>query len=72
MASRCPGRGRHWRIAPRTVGIRTPVCIYCGDPNPKPLTPGEWETLIDWADHYNVGSHVRTAIELYDRGEHVT
>jgi hypothetical protein len=60
---RCPGRMRHWRIVPRTIGIRAPVCIYCGSPNPRPLSEGEWATLIDWANHYNVGAHVRAAIE---------
>lgn len=59
----CPGRYRHWRIAWRTVGLRTPVCLYCGSPNPRPLTDGEWADLIDWAEHYSVGDHVRAAIE---------
>lgn len=63
MASPCPGRGRHWRIAFRTVGLRTPVCVYCGDPNPKPLTDLEWQDLIDWSRTRHVGDHVRTAIE---------
>jgi hypothetical protein len=54
---------RHWRIVPRTVGIRAPVCIYCGSPNPRPLSKDEWITLIDWANHYNVGIRCRTAIE---------
>lgn len=61
---RCPRR-RHWRIALGTVGMRTPVCIDCGSPNPKPLTEDEWVQLIDWSrDHY-VGDHVRTAIEAH-------
>jgi hypothetical protein len=61
--TRCPGRGRHWRIAWRTVGLRTPVCLYCGSANPRPLTEAEWADLIDWAEHYSVGDHVRVAIE---------
>lgn len=63
MARRCPGRARHWRIAFGTVGMRTPVCVYCGDPNPKPLTDAEWADLIDLSRHRSVGDHVRTAIE---------
>jgi hypothetical protein len=43
--------------------MRTPVCIFCGSPNPRPLSEDEWLTLIDWANHYNVGLRVRTAIE---------
>lgn len=44
----CPGRARHWRIAPGTIGLRMPVCFYCGSPNPKPLTTEEWRELIAW------------------------
>ena len=61
--SRCPGRARHWRIAFRTVGLRTPVCVYCGSPNPRPLKEYEWGDLIDWARDHSVGDHVRTALE---------
>lgn len=68
MAARCPGRVRHWRIAFGTVGMRTPVCVYCGSPNPKPLTENEWAELIDWGNHYRVGDHVRTAIEQHQVG----
>ena len=63
MADRCPHRARHWRIAFGTVGLRTPVCVYCGSPNPKPLTDDEWAALIDWSQMAAVGDHVRTAIE---------
>ena len=66
MASRCPGRMRHWRIAFGTVGLRTPVCIYCGSPNPKPLTDDEWRELIDWSRLQQVGSRVRAAIEAHE------
>jgi hypothetical protein len=61
--SRCPGRARHWRIAWRTVGLRTPVCIFCGSPNPRPLTECEWSDLIDWSQDHGVGDYVRSAIE---------
>lgn len=63
MASRCPGRVRHWRIAFGTVGLRTPVCVYCGSPNPKPLTDLEWRELIAWSRNAAVGDRVRAAIE---------
>jgi hypothetical protein len=59
----CPGRFRHWRIAIGTVGLRTPVCVYCGSPNPKPLSATEWRELIDWAENMPVGDHVQAAIK---------
>lgn len=59
----CPGRARHWRIAFGTVGMRTPVCVYCGSPNPVPLSDDEWAQIIDLASLRSVGDHVRTAIE---------
>ena len=65
MATRCPGRVRHWRIAFRTVGLRTPVCVYCGSPNPRPLSEGEWGDLLHWAADNSVGDHVRSAIEAH-------
>jgi hypothetical protein len=61
--SRCRDRARHWRIAWGTVGLRTPVCVYCGSPNPRPLKDWEWDDLIDWSQDHNVGDHVRSAIE---------
>jgi hypothetical protein len=61
----CPGRARHWRIAFRTVGMRTPVCVYCGSPNPKPLSEEEWASLLDWSADNRVGRHVAEAIEEY-------
>jgi len=63
MKKGCRGRARHWRIAFGTVGLRTPVCVYCGSPNPKPLTDYEWDDLIGWSQDHNVGDAVRTAIE---------
>lgn len=33
--SACPGHYRHWFTAPDSIGIRTPVCQRCGEPNPK-------------------------------------
>lgn len=65
MASRCPGRMRHWRIVQFTVGMRAPVCIFCGSPNPRPLTEAEWREVIGWANHHQVGSKVRAAIEQH-------
>lgn len=63
----CPGRGRHWRTIWNTVGLRAPVCVYCGDPNPRPLTDWEWEDLIGWSQDHSVGDHVRTAIEAHQK-----
>jgi len=62
--ARCAGfYGRHWFIAPRTIGLRTPVCIRCGSPNPRRLTESEWGDLIDWARDHSVSDHVRSALE---------
>jgi hypothetical protein len=63
QVARCPGRMRQWRIAFGTVGLRTPVCVFCGSPNPRPLTEAEWRDLADWARDHSVGDHVRTALE---------
>jgi hypothetical protein len=63
VVSRCPGRVRHWRAAFGTVGYRTPVCGYCGSPNPKPLTEQERAELLCHAHDHYAGDHVRTAIE---------
>jgi hypothetical protein len=66
VARYCDGlRVRHWRIAFGTVGMRAPVCCYCGSPNPVPLTDNEWAELIDWSRHHSTGDHVRTAIEAH-------
>lgn len=57
------GRSRHWRVIRGTVGMRSPVCVCCGSPNPKPLTDDEWRDLIELAKDHNIGDHARTAIE---------
>jgi hypothetical protein len=54
--SPCPGRARHWRILPGTIGGRSPVCIYCGSPNPRPLTEDEWDEAIYMSYTYPSGS----------------
>lgn len=43
--------------------MRTPVCVYCGSPNPQPLSDWEWMRLMDWAQVHQVGNHVLAAIE---------
>jgi len=67
--TRCPLRMRHWRIAFGTTGMRTPVCCYCGSPNPKPLSGREWGELLDWSRTASVGSYVRAAIEEHERAQ---
>lgn len=60
----CPGgRARCWPIAFGTVGMRTPVCVYCGSPNPRPLAEHEWAELADWATDHNVGKHAKAALD---------
>jgi hypothetical protein len=63
---RCPYRARHWRIVPRTVGVRSPVCTDCGSPNPKPLTDQEWNEVLAHASFGSVGAHIRDAIDSRD------
>ena len=48
----CTGGWRHWYSVPREVGLRSPVCVRCGHPNPRPLTDGEWAELEAWARHF--------------------
>lgn len=52
----------------QTVGMRAPVCLFCGSPNPKPLSDDEWNEVIGWAEDYQVGQHVRAAIERRRHG----
>jgi hypothetical protein len=52
---------------PRTVGMRAPVCIYCGSPNPRPLTEAEWAEVIGWAEAYGTWPMIRKAIEEYKK-----
>ncbi len=46
MTARCPGHSRHWfSFRSRQVGgtgVRSPVCVRCGSPNPNELTSDEW------------------------------
>jgi hypothetical protein len=62
VSAACRGRARHWRIAFGTVGMRTPVCVYCGSPNPRPLKDWEWEDLAGWAEDRRVGEYVAAAL----------
>lgn len=44
--SRCPGHARHWFSVYAGYdgggpGIRSPTCVRCGAPNPRPLTADE-------------------------------
>jgi hypothetical protein len=66
------GRARCWRIIGGTVGMRSPVCIYCGSPNPKPLADWEWAEVTDWYDHLRPGQgskHVWAALAEHQKGE---
>jgi hypothetical protein len=29
-------------------GFRSPVCVRCGNPNPRPLLDREWDELLDY------------------------
>ena len=37
---------RHWFSFYGCPGYRSPVCVRCGAPNPRPLSQAEWDELI--------------------------
>jgi hypothetical protein len=39
----CP---RCWYSIPANVGLRSPVCVRCGNPNPRPLSDDQWADLL--------------------------
>lgn len=42
----CPGHGRHWYTVYGHPGLRLPACVRCGNRNPRPLKPAEWDELL--------------------------
>jgi hypothetical protein len=46
MSRYCPGHGRHWFTFYGQPGLRSPVCIRCAAPNPRPLKPEDWDALL--------------------------
>lgn len=46
MSTPCAGAARHWFSFYRQPGLRSPACVRCGTPNPRPLTKDEWDTLL--------------------------
>jgi len=41
---------RHWFTVWGHPGLRSPVCLHCGAPNPRPLTDQDWAGLINVRD----------------------
>lgn len=37
---------RHWFTVWGHTGLRSPVCMNCGAPNPRPLADREWAELL--------------------------
>lgn len=60
----CPGNARHWFSVHGQAYLRSPVCVRCGAPNPRPLTDDQWDQLEDFNAHYPayVGQHVVNAL----------
>jgi hypothetical protein len=56
----CPGHARHWFSI--MVGVRAPVCVRCGHPNPKPLTEQDWEELEAHDRYRPIRGHVGEAL----------
>jgi hypothetical protein len=50
VSAHCPGHGRHWFTFYGQPGLRSPVCIRCAHPNPRPLKPGEWDALLHYRE----------------------
>jgi hypothetical protein len=50
----CPGNFRHWFSFYGWPGFRSPVCVRCGAPNPRPLGETEWGDLIAYLDDSQV------------------
>jgi hypothetical protein len=48
--ARCPHRARHWFTVVGHVGLRSPVCVSCGAPNPRPLSEHDWAELMYYRD----------------------
>jgi hypothetical protein len=46
----CPGHGRHWFTFYGQPGLRSPVCVRCATPNPRPLKPEEWDALLSYRE----------------------
>jgi hypothetical protein len=45
MVSTCFSHARHWFSLFGCVGARTPVCVRCGAPNPRPLSKDDYGYL---------------------------
>jgi hypothetical protein len=67
MATRCPGNMRHWFIIRGTVGLRSPVCVRCGDPNRRRgLTADEWAELAQFQEAGGrVGRFTKAALQKH-------
>lgn len=61
MTARCPGHARHWYSFYGMPGYRSPVCVRCSEPNPRPLSAGEWDELMSRREQR--GRPFRPAIE---------
>jgi hypothetical protein len=58
MSTRCPGHGRHWYSFTGMPGYRCPVCIRCGNPNPRPLSDAEMGEMIQLRADHQIGSWI--------------
>lgn len=66
---KCPGHHRHWFSVHGQAYLRSPVCVRCGAPNPRPLSEEDLGNLADFNHHYPayVGKHVVAALREADR-----
>lgn len=68
-ASRCPGHQRHWFSVHGQAYLRSPVCVRCGAPNPRPLSDEDLDELVRFNMSYPayVGQHVVNALRELGR-----
>jgi hypothetical protein len=63
----CPGHARHWFSVHGQAYLRSPVCVRCGEPNPRKLSDDEMSTLADFDRHFPmyIGRHAHRAVEAW-------
>jgi hypothetical protein len=65
---RCTGGARHWFSLAGLTGVRTPVCVRCGEPNPRKLSDAEWADLAYWRGHRYLSKPVEIALREHQVG----
>lgn len=64
----CHGYQRHWFSIYGQAYLRSPVCVRCGAPNPRPLTDDELDDLADFVKARPRWAGGRVAAALREAG----